>query len=220
MMAKTFKVFVVIICMGIALQELHAQQTNRPNILIIIGDDCTHNDLPLYGGENVKTPNIEKLASEGLTFNKAYVCMSMCTPSRTELYTGMYPTKSGVCWNHGNARKGTESIVQQLAKYGYRTGIAGKTHIQPQSVFPFEMVPGVERNCVKTTADFSPDGMLEFVTRHKDQPFCLVTALTSPHAPWTVGDPSHFNPDSLVLPPPTWSIPKPQGRNMQNTLPR
>ncbi len=43
--------------------------------------------------------------------------------------------------------------------------------------------------------------MLEFVSRDKDQPFCLVTALTSPHAPWTVGDPSHFIPDSLVLPP-------------------
>ncbi len=153
-MAKTLKIFFVIICTGMALQVLHAQQTNRPNILIIIGDDGTHNDLPLYGGKNVKTPNIEKLASEGLTFNKAYVSMAMCTPSRTELYTGMYPTKSGVCWNHGNARQGTESIVQHLAKYGYRTGIAGKTHIQPKEVFPFEMVPGVKRNCVKKNSRF------------------------------------------------------------------
>lgn len=200
-MHKTVRVILALSYFFLTFQEAKAQQSQLPNILVIIGDDCTHSDLSIYGGQNVKTPNIEKLAAEGLTFNKAYVSMSMCTPSRTELYTGLYPTNSGVCWNHGNARNDTKSIVQHLAKFGYRTGIAGKTHIQPQEVFPFEMVPGVERNCVKETADFSPEGIIEFVSRDEKQPFCLITALTSPHAPWTVGDPSHFNPDSLVLPP-------------------
>ncbi|WP_372649094.1 sulfatase [Draconibacterium sp.] len=173
-----------------------------PNIVVIIGDDCTHSDLSLYGGTNVKTPAIDALAVEGLTFNKAYVTMSMCAPSRSELYTGLYPSNSGVCWNHARARQGTQSIVQHLEKFGYRTGLAGKTHIKPmEDVFPFEMIPGVERNCVKETADYDPEGMREFITRDKKQPFCMVVALTSPHAPWTVGDPSHFNPDELVLPP-------------------
>lgn len=200
-MINNIKISLLTTSVFLAGQISIAQQASRPNILIIIGDDCTHNDLPLYGGENVKTPNIDKLATEGLTFNKAYVSMAMCTPSRSELYTGLYPATSGVCWNHANARTGTQSIVQHLAKHGYRTGIAGKTHIQPQSVFPFEMVEGVERDCVKKTSDFNSEEMMEFVSRDKNQPFCLVTALTSPHAPWTVGDPSHFNPDSLVLPP-------------------
>ncbi|MGQ1891320.1 sulfatase family protein [Thermophagus sp. OGC60D27] len=201
MMIKITRLLIATICACVAWQISNAQQSDKPNILIVIGDDCTYNDLPLYGGKNVKTPNIDKLASEGLTFNKAYVSMSMCTPSRTELYTGLYPATSGACWNHAKARTGTKSIVQHLGKHGYRTGIAGKLHIKPKTVFPFELVPGVERNCVKNTAGFNPDGMMEFVSRDKEQPFCLVTALTSPHAPWTVGDPSHFNPDSLVLPP-------------------
>ncbi|WNJ20641.1 sulfatase [Pontibacter sp. G13] len=189
-------------CLLLGTLHLSFAQTNsKPNILIIIGDDCTHSDLSLYGGKNVRTPAINQLATEGLTFNKAYVTMSMCTPSRSELYTGMQPAHNGVCWNHARARTGTQSMVQHLAKMGYRTGIAGKTHIKPKKTFPFEMVPGVERNCVSETSDYDPQGMYDFVTRDRNQPFCLVTALTTPHAPWTVGDPSHFKPEELELPP-------------------
>jgi uncharacterized sulfatase len=199
---KTSKLILIFgLIFAISVNKINAQQSKKPNVLIIIADDCTYSDLSLFGGANVKTPAIDQLASEGLTFNKAYVTMSMCTPSRSELYTGMQPVTNGVCWNHGQARSGTESIVQHLSKLGYRTGLAGKTHIKPEEVFPFEMVPGVERNCVSKTSDYDAKGMLEFVTKDKKQPFCLVTALTTPHAPWTVGDPSHFNLDSLKMPP-------------------
>lgn len=191
-----------ILCFLLIGVNINAKVAKKPNIVIIIGDDCTYSDLSLYGGVNVKTPAIDQLAKEGLTFNKAYVTMSMCAPCRSELYTGLYPTNSGVCWNHARARQGTQSIVQHLAKFGYRTGLAGKTHIKPlKDVFSFEMIPGVERNCVSKTATYDPEGMRDFITRDKNQPFCIVVALTSPHAPWTVGDPSHFNPDELVLPP-------------------
>lgn len=179
----------------------YSQKNQKPNIVIVIGDDCTHSDLPLYGGTNVKTPNIDQLASEGLTFNKAYVTMSMCAPSRSELFTGLYPANNGVAWNHARARTGTESMVQYLGKQGYRTGIAGKTHIKPKETFPFEIVPGVESNAVAETSDFDPEGIREFITKDKKQPFCLVVGLTSPHVPWTVGDPTHFDPTSFDLPP-------------------
>jgi len=76
----------------------------RPNIILIMSDDCTFNDLPVYGGENVQTPNIDRLAAQGMTFNNAYLSMSMCVPCRAELYTGMYPARNGVCWNHTPAR--------------------------------------------------------------------------------------------------------------------
>ena len=195
------KALLVLVCIGIFSPTLKAKKARKPNIVIVIGDDCTYSDLSLYGGKNVKTPNIDQFAAEGLTFNKAYVTMSMCVPCRSELYTGLYPVNNGVCWNHSRARTGTESMVQHLAEFGYRTGIAGKTHIKPQTVFPFEMVPGVERNAVALTADYDPEGMREFITRDKKKPFCLVVGLNSPHTPWTVGDPSHFNADSLLLPP-------------------
>ena len=61
-----------------------------PNVLIIVADDCTYNDLPLYGGKNARTPNIGGLAQEGLTFNRAYLSEAMCQPSRAELFTGQY----------------------------------------------------------------------------------------------------------------------------------
>ena len=69
---------------------LQARET--PNVLIIMADDCTYNDLPVYGGENAKTPNIDRLAQEGLVFNRAYLAEAMCQPCRAELFSGQYPT--------------------------------------------------------------------------------------------------------------------------------
>ena len=78
-----------------------AEQTRqaKPNILLIIGDDCTYNDLPVYGGRNAAAPNIDRLASEGLVFNRAYLTSAMCQPCRAELYTGLYPMRNGCAWN-------------------------------------------------------------------------------------------------------------------------
>ena len=70
----------------------------QPNFLVILADDCTYNDLPLYGGENAKTPNIDRLASEGLTFNRAFLAEAMCQPCRSELYSGQYPLRNGCAW--------------------------------------------------------------------------------------------------------------------------
>jgi uncharacterized sulfatase len=172
----------------------------RPNFLIVIADDCTHNDLPLYGGRNVRTPQLDRLASEGMTFSHAYLSMSMCVPCRAELYTGLYPMRNGVCWNHSPARPNTQSICQHLGRLGYRVGLAGKVHASPRRVFPFEMVEGFERDCVAKTAGHECGGIRAFMTRNNEQPFCLAIGLVVPHVPWTVGDPSHFDPKALTLP--------------------
>lgn len=97
----------------------------RPNFLIIMADDCTWNDLPLYGGENAKTPHIDALAARGLTFNQAYVASAMCQPCRAELYTGLYPLSNGCAWNHSASRPDTKSLPHFLRPLGYRVGIAG-----------------------------------------------------------------------------------------------
>ena len=68
---------------------LHAREA--PNVLVIMADDCTYNDLPVYGGQNAKTPNLDRLAKEGLVFNRAYLAEAMCQPCRAELFTGQYP---------------------------------------------------------------------------------------------------------------------------------
>ena len=173
----------------------------RPNILIIMGDDATYKDLALYGGRNVKTPNIDRLATEGVVFENAFLSIAMCNPCRTELYTGLYPARNGSCWNHSAARPGTRSIVHYLGDLGYRVGLCGKKHVGPAKAFPFEKVPGVTPGCTHPNPQFSTAGMAAFMGRDARQPFCLVAGLIEPHAPWTVGRPDHFKPNQLDLPP-------------------
>jgi uncharacterized sulfatase len=179
-----------------------AEKQSKPNILIVLGDDCTWNDTPLYGGSNVKMPRLMNLASEGKTFNRAFMTMAMCQPCRTELYTGQYPMTTGTCWNHCVSLPGTKSICHHLGALGYRVGIAGKTHIAPRSSFPFDNVKGYTDNCVAPTVEADPTWIKEYMQGEKgsDEPFCLVVGLVVPHAVWSVGDPSHFNLGRLTLP--------------------
>jgi uncharacterized sulfatase len=117
------------------------------------------------------------------------------------MYTGLYPMRSGACWNHSAARPGIRSIVHYLGNLGYRVGIAGKVHVVPRDSFPFEMVDGFERGCVSPTADHECSGIRRFMRRDAAEPFCLVVGLVVPHVVWTVGDPSHFDQSKLELPP-------------------
>jgi len=174
----------------------------RPNVLVIIADDCTFSDLPFHGGKNAKTPRLSALAEQGLVFERAYVSMSMCAPSRSELYTGLMPLRNGCAWNHGVCRPDTRSMPHHLGELGYRVGLAGKTHIKPPKVFPFEKVPGFDHNCVRSpTLPHDLGGVTAFMTRDAEQPFCLVVALTEPHVPWVMGDASAYPPRDLKLPP-------------------
>lgn len=174
----------------------------RPNILIIMADDCTHSDLPTYGGKNAKTPNLDALAKQSLVFNKAYLCSAMCQPCRAELYTGLYPMRNGCAWNHSASRPGTTSLPHHLGDAGYRVGIAGKVHVTPKKVFPFENVSGFDKNCVRNpTQTHDLAAVREFMSRDTKQPFCLVVALVEPHVPWVMGDASQYPPQDIDLPP-------------------
>ena len=174
---------------------------DKPNVLIIMADDCTHNDLPLYGGQNARTPNIDALAAQGLTFNKAYLSSAMCQPCRAELFTGQYPMRNGCAWNHSASRSTVKSLPQRLGGLGYRVGIAGKVHVKPTGVFPFQKVGGFDPNCVRNpTQTHDLNGVRKFMTEGTS-PFCLVVALVEPHVPWVMGDASQYPPKKIVLPP-------------------
>ena len=163
----------------------------KPSILIILADDATYNDFPLYGGTNVKTPRIDEFARQGKTFSRAYLAMAMCQPCRTELYSGLYPMRSGTCWNHCSSLPQTKSMCHYLGDLGYRVGLAGK-RMRSQRCFPFDKVEGFEDNCVATTADYNFDRIRRYAEADNSQPFCLVVGLVVPHVPWTVGDSGHF----------------------------
>ncbi|MEZ6131352.1 MAG: sulfatase [Planctomycetaceae bacterium] len=173
----------------------------RPNVLIIMADDCTHNDLPLYGGQNAKTPNLDALAAQGLTFNKAYLCSAMCQPCRAELFTGQYPMRNGCAWNHSASRPNVKSMPQRLGSVGYRVGIAGKVHVTPDSVFPFQKVAGFDANCVRNPTQSHDLSQVQAFLSDDTAPFCLVVALVEPHLPWVMGDASQYPPKTLKLPP-------------------
>lgn len=177
-------------------------ESGRPNVLIIMADDCTHSDLPIYGGANAQTPNINRLAEQGLVFNRAYVSEAMCQPCRSELFTGKFPLTNGSAWNHSASRPGLTSIAQQLGALGYRVGLAGKVHVKPAKVFAFESVGGFDPSCVRSpTKPHSTQGITKFLSRDDSQPFCLVVALVEPHVPWVMGDASQYPPRKIQLPP-------------------
>ncbi len=185
-----------------SVQTANAAPKPSPNFLIILADDCTYNDLPVWGGKNARTPNIEKLSDQGLTFDRAYLCMSICQPCRSELYTGEFPLRNGCAWNHAASRPTTRSLPNYLSERGYRVGIAGKTDVTPKKAFPFETVSGFDNNCVRNpTRPHDLEGVREFINRKSDEPFCLVVALVEPHVPWVMGDASQYPPDKIDLPP-------------------
>lgn len=201
-----FKIHPVLLAVVVLLQLISfsskAQNNQQqPNILYIMADDCSYNEVGCFGGLNAKTPNIDKLASEGLIFNRAYVGMSMCVPCRQELYTGLYPLESGCAWNHGSSKPGTKSIFHYLTDLGYRVGISGKKHATPLTVFPYINVPGFEENCVNPNEKLEDcSGIKAFMKQNQGQPFCLFVCSTNPHAPWTNGDPSAYPADQLKIP--------------------
>ncbi len=191
-----------LLCMGMLVLSGTVRAAQQPNVLAILADDCTYNDLPMYGGKNARTPALERLAQEGLVFNRAYLSSAMCQPCRAALYTGQFPLRNGCAYNHAACRPETRSLPHYLKPLGYRVGIAGKTHTQPKAAFPFEMIAGFDRSCVRNpTRAHTLAPAREFMTRRADQPFCLVIALVEPHVPWVMGDRSAYPPESLKLPP-------------------
>lgn len=205
-MHQTFRILWIGAAVVLLFETLEVTSTvsaaERPNFLIIMADDCTYNDLPLYGGKNARTPHIDRLASQGLVFNRAYVASAMCQPCRAELYTGQYPLRNGCAWNHSASRPTVTGMPQHLRSLGYRVGLAGKVHVQPEEVFPFEKIPGFDPNCVRSPTRLHDVGAIrEFMARDRQEPFCLVVALVEPHVPWVMGDASEYPPEELTLPP-------------------
>ena len=169
-------------------------KTAKPNFVFVIADDCTFRDIGCYGGQ-AHTPNIDKLATEGMRFTQCFQSAPMCSPTRHNIYTGLYPTKSGAYPNHTFAKDGTKSVVHYLKPLGYRVALSGKKHINPPEVFPFEY-SGKDNN-----PDF--EALDTFISECKDSgtPFCIFACSNEPHSPWDKGDASRYDAAKLKLPP-------------------
>ncbi|MEE2888572.1 MAG: sulfatase [Planctomycetota bacterium] len=165
----------------------------RPNFLLIIADDCTWSDMEIHGGQG-KTPNLKKLAAQGMQFDQCFQAAPMCSPTRHALYTGLYPVKSGAWPNHTMAYDWVKSVAHYLQSAGYRTHLSGKTHIRPKKVFPFEY---------SKLGGKKPVAVDRFLGEcaSEDTPFMVIAASNEPHSPWNKGDASAYPPAEIDLPP-------------------
>jgi len=114
-----------------------AHAATKPNVIIIFCDDLGYGDLGCYGSPAIRTPNLDRMAAEGLRFTDFYSAAEVCTPSRAALLTGRYPIRSGMCGNRrvlfpnskGGLPTGEITIAESLKSAGYATAHVGKWHL-------------------------------------------------------------------------------------------
>lgn len=125
------------LCIGILVQAQKPNAkplTGMPNVVLILADDMGYGDLSSFGATQYKTPNLDKMACEGVRFTNFYVAQAVCSASRAGLLTGCYSNRVGISGALGpNSKIGLnpseETIAEVLKKRGYRTGIFGKWHL-------------------------------------------------------------------------------------------
>ena len=106
-----------------------ASAASRPNVLFILCDDLRPDALGCYGSKHVKTPNIDRLAAEGVLFQNAFCTTSLCSPSRASILSGLYAHTHGVTNNFTEYPATMDSFPQVLQKTGYATAYIGKYHM-------------------------------------------------------------------------------------------
>jgi len=180
-------------CLWIALTAASRAADNRPNFVFIIADDCTFRDIGCYGGQ-AHTPHIDHLASQGMRFTRCFQAAAMCSPTRHNIYTGLYPVRSGAYPNHTRVNPGVKSIVHYLAPLGYRVAQSGKVHVGPSAVFKWEKIPGGKNPEFDKVDAFLAD------CKQTKESFCLLLCSNEPHTPWNKGDASRYPPEKIELP--------------------
>lgn len=160
----------------------------RPNFLLIVADDLCWRDLGFTGNPDVRTPHLDRLATQGLVTTTMFTPATTCSPSRHALYTGLYCVRAGAYPNHTRAYRGTRSLFTHLKQAGYRVALQNKSHIGPPETFPREQIRGAD--------DLSPTE--EFIRRDDSQPWFLVFASNDPHTPWNRGP--AYDPAQLMMP--------------------
>lgn len=170
------------------------EKAGQPNFIVFIADDAAWNDFGPYGNDRIKTPNVNRLAEEGLVFNNAFLTTSSCSPSRCSILTGRYPHNTGAPELHMPLPADQLLFAGELQKAGYFTAVAGKYHIGPKRAEFDTIYGGGPSGC-----EFWLEALQN---RPKDQPFFLWLAAIDPHRdyfPNTIPEP--HKPEDVIVPP-------------------
>jgi len=173
-----------------------AVAAERPNIIFMIADDVSAEDLGCYGHKTLKTPHLDALAAQGMRFTNAYLTTSSCSPSRCSIITGRYPHNTGSPELHTSLPKGQPLFPKLLKDAGYYTVLSGKHHMGNYASTAFDKVsrgkgPGKEEDWVPILQE-----------RPKDKPFFCWFASSDAHRGWSVDDNApKYKPDQMVVPP-------------------
>ncbi len=193
--------------LGMSCQEQAKKMPEKPNIIFIMSDDHAYQAISAYGSVLNQTPNIDRLAQEGMLFEQAFVTNSICSPSRAVILTGKYSHLNGVIDNRLPFDTSQVTFPKILREHGYQTAMIGKWHLKTEpSGFDFwRVLPGQgdyynpefktregTRQYEGYVSDIITGFALEWLEkRDPDKPFMMIYQHKAPHREWYPG-PGHL----------------------------
>ncbi|MFM8904110.1 MAG: sulfatase-like hydrolase/transferase, partial [Verrucomicrobiota bacterium] len=197
-MPSPLRLLLLLLCVA-----LNAAPAARPNIVFIFSDDHAYQAISAYGDSRklIQTPNIDRLAKEGVRFDRALVTNSICGPSRAVILTGKYSHKNGFYNNSNSVFDGTQVTFPKLMqKAGYQTAIFGKWHLisDPTGFDAWQVLPGqglyynppmkAASGAIETkgyVTDIVTDLSIDWISkRDRSKPFVLMCQHKAPHREW------------------------------------
>lgn len=177
-----------------------APRQPRRNVLLFVADDLGSGDAGCYGHPVIKTPGLDRLAAAGTRFTHAFCTTASCSASRSVILTGLHNHANGQyghehAFHHFRTFEQIRSLPALLGSAGYRTVSAGKFHVGPKEVYPFE----------RFIQGGSPEQMAEncraVLAEDSDRPLFLYFCTTEPHRPFRREGSDEFDPARVVVPP-------------------
>jgi arylsulfatase A-like enzyme len=219
--------------LGLRSNTAHAEESTKrpPNVLFIMPDEWRGQALGCMGNPDIKTPNIDQLASGGMLFRQTFANTPVCCPARANILTGTYTSRNGMLANDLRLNENIVTVADIYQHTGYRTGFIGKWHLDGGPRLPGFVPPGPRRHGFQYWAanecnhnyfynwyfrdenvpivseqyepEFWTDLAIEFLFQSQDKPFFLMLAPGAPHDPYLAPDKymSLYDPDKLTMEP-------------------